>query len=304
MAGTFQSKEPTVRSADGTLIWAASLGRSAAEAPAIVFVPGFSSSSLTFRKQFESKILLEKYCMITYEPRGQGRSEQPLNKEAYSSKHNAEDFKAVCETFGAKKVILAGWSYGGIIPVDVFANLGSEWIIGIIYFSGLPWRSIVSMILHMSTNTRITAMKHSEIGHPHAFEVISALLSNDNGTVIKTVGPVVDSCFYPPSLESMSYSEYAALTGAMAQQHPLARALLLNEREQDPIKLLEHADTLPVTLIIGEHDTQIVWENVDALLRRHFKKYTLNLVRDAGHSAFWEKPAVVDEAIQSFTDGL
>lgn len=46
---------------------------------------------------------------ITYEPRGQGRSGQPLEKDAYSSKQNAEDFQAVCEKFGAKKVVLAGW---------------------------------------------------------------------------------------------------------------------------------------------------------------------------------------------------
>lgn len=46
---------------------------------------------------------------ITYEPRGQGRSNQPLEKEAYSSPHFAEDFQAVCETFGAKKAVHVGW---------------------------------------------------------------------------------------------------------------------------------------------------------------------------------------------------
>ncbi len=38
-------------------------------------------------------------------------------------------------------------SYGGIIPTDVFANLGSEWISGIISLSGITWRSMVSFYL-------------------------------------------------------------------------------------------------------------------------------------------------------------
>lgn len=150
MSSAIDTRHPTVRSADGTQIWAASAGRSASEAPVIVFVPGFSSSSLTFRKQFQDEDLLSRYCLvcyatlvsspffpflfpysicptnlrllarkltsklshlsqITYEPRGQGRSGQPVEKDAYSSKRNAEDFQAVCEKFGAKKVVLAGW---------------------------------------------------------------------------------------------------------------------------------------------------------------------------------------------------
>jgi pimeloyl-ACP methyl ester carboxylesterase len=64
MSYSFQSRKPIIASADGTLIWAASEGRTAADAPAIVFVPGFSSSSLTFRKQFEDAGLLNKYHLV------------------------------------------------------------------------------------------------------------------------------------------------------------------------------------------------------------------------------------------------
>ncbi|KAL7899855.1 Alpha/Beta hydrolase protein [Trichoderma sp. SZMC 28014] len=285
MSYSFQSRKPTISSADGTLIWAASAGRSAADAPVIVFVPGFSSSSLTFRKQFEDARLLDKYCLITYEPRGQGRSEKPLEAEAYSSKRNAEDFEAVCKTFGAKRVVLAGWSYGGLIPVDVFTHLGPDWIAGVIYLSGLPWRSA-----------------HPEIGHPRAFEVIPAVMSGDATSIAKGVGPLLESCFYQPAMESMSYTEYTALAGAIAQQDPSARALLLNERYQDQSHLLAQADTLPVILINGEHDEQISWHKADGLLRRHFVNYELKLIRDAAHSSFWERPEEVNKEIEAFVD--
>lgn len=65
MSNVLETKTPTVRSADGTLIWATSAGRPATEAPVIVFVPGFSMSSLVFRKQFEDQDLLKKYCLVS-----------------------------------------------------------------------------------------------------------------------------------------------------------------------------------------------------------------------------------------------
>ncbi|KIX92771.1 uncharacterized protein Z520_11434 [Fonsecaea multimorphosa CBS 102226] len=287
MSSALETRHPTIRSADGTQIWAASAGRSAKDAPVIVFVPGFSSSSLTFRKQFQDESLLAKYCLITYEPRGQGRSGQPLEKAAYSSERNAEDFKAVCETFGATKVVLAGWSYGGIIPVDVFAHLGPDWISGIIYLSGLPWRSA-----------------HPEIGHPFAFEALGPLIQPDAAGIATSLEVVLDSCFYPPNRDTMTYTEHTALAGAIGQQHPVARTLLLTARDQDPTKLLDHATTMPVLLIIGEHDRQILWENVDALLKRHFVRYEVLLVKDAGHTAFWERPVETNVAIQAFVDEL
>lgn len=64
MSIVLEAKTPTIQSADGTLIWAATAGRSAKEAPAVVFVPGFSMSSLIFRKQFEDKSFLAKYCLV------------------------------------------------------------------------------------------------------------------------------------------------------------------------------------------------------------------------------------------------
>lgn len=74
MSNVLETTDPQVQSEDGTLIWAASAGRSADQAPAIVFVPGFSSSSLTFRKQFQEGKLLKKYCLVS----GLGNSRRSL----------------------------------------------------------------------------------------------------------------------------------------------------------------------------------------------------------------------------------
>ncbi|KAK3937696.1 Alpha/Beta hydrolase protein [Diplogelasinospora grovesii] len=95
---------PTIISTDGTKIWAAQAGRSARDdVPVIIFIPGFACSSLFFEKQFSDQTLLDNYRLITYEPRGQGRSDQPLDKGSYASARHAEDFRAVCQAFGARR---------------------------------------------------------------------------------------------------------------------------------------------------------------------------------------------------------
>ncbi|KAH8884903.1 alpha/beta-hydrolase [Thozetella sp. PMI_491] len=287
MAQVLDTQKATIRSADGTLIWAAAAGQSPSAATTIVFVPGFGCSSLAFAKQFEDETLLSKFSLITYEPRGQARSGHPLEKEAYSSERNAEDFKAVCDTFGAKRVVVAGWSYGGLIPCDVFAHLGPDWISGIILLAGIPWRSM-----------------HTEIAHPAVFEFVAPLLTEDHVAQIQGFGPFIDSCFYPPNLESLSYTERAAMVGAIAEQHPTARMLLMTERHQDPAKLLEHAETLPVFLIMGEHDRHMYWDKLDPFVRKTFANSKFFLVKEAGHAAFWEKPEQVNVAITEYLDSI
>lgn len=58
--------DPQVVSADGVKIWAAQAGRAATEAPVIVFIPGFGSSSLWFDLQFRDEELLSKYCLVRF----------------------------------------------------------------------------------------------------------------------------------------------------------------------------------------------------------------------------------------------
>lgn len=56
--------DPQITSADGLKIWAAQAGQSAKDAPTIVFIPGYASSSLLFDHQFRDEELLSKYCLV------------------------------------------------------------------------------------------------------------------------------------------------------------------------------------------------------------------------------------------------
>jgi hypothetical protein len=109
---------------DGTKIWADAVGDPSK--PSVVFIPGASSSTLIFDKQFEdpeltknlllgttsvihSEVLADAGVKVRYDVRGQGLSDQPLDPSAWTSNKFAEDFKAVVEAFGLKKPFIAAW---------------------------------------------------------------------------------------------------------------------------------------------------------------------------------------------------
>lgn len=142
------------------------------------------------------------------------------------------------------------------------------------------------------------------MAHPYGSASLAPLIQDDATSIASGLETVIDSYFHPPVAVSMLYTEKTALIGALAQQHPTARTLLLTAREQDASKLKESASRLPLLLIIGEHDRQLIWENLDTLLRQHFAKYELLLVKDAAHASFWERPDKTNPAIRSFVDKL
>jgi len=101
------AKGQLVTSADGTKIWAQSVGN--LSKPAVVFVHGYSCTALHFSKQFSDPTLLENLHLVRYDVRGHGRSDQPLEAKDYESRRHAEDFKAVTEAFSVVKPFLVGW---------------------------------------------------------------------------------------------------------------------------------------------------------------------------------------------------
>ena len=57
--------------------------------------------------------------MVTYDLRGHGNSDKPLEPERYKdSKAWADELQAVMDATGIKRPVLAGWSYGGRIMAD------------------------------------------------------------------------------------------------------------------------------------------------------------------------------------------
>lgn len=80
----------------------------------ILFVPAWA---LVHSRAYKAQVpwFSDRFRVITYDPRGNGRSDRPKEKEAYKLEHMVGDALAVMDAVGAERVILFGYSIGGLV---------------------------------------------------------------------------------------------------------------------------------------------------------------------------------------------
>ena len=97
----------------------------------VLFIHGFSQSHLSWSRQVKSE-LANNFRMITYDIRGHGESDKPLDQAYYKDhKRWAEELKMVIERAKLKHPVLVGWSYGGRVIAEYLMEHGDRNIAGI-----------------------------------------------------------------------------------------------------------------------------------------------------------------------------
>src|SRR5215831_17286892 len=125
-------KAVSVKTPDGLTISAQDWGNP--NGPEILFIHGFSQSHLSWIKQVTSSDLAKEFHMVTYDLRGHGNSDKPLEPERYKdSKAWADELLAVMDATGLKRPVLVGWSYGGRIMADYLKTYGPARLAGLNY---------------------------------------------------------------------------------------------------------------------------------------------------------------------------
>ena len=131
MAQDKSFKAVAVKTPDGLTIAAQDWGNP--NGPEIIFVHGFSQSHLSWSKQVTGD-LAKEFHMVTYDLRGHGNSDKPLEPERYKdSKAWADELLAVMDATGLKRPVLVGWSYGGRIMADYLKTYGPARLAGLNY---------------------------------------------------------------------------------------------------------------------------------------------------------------------------
>ena len=127
-----------VKTPDGISVSAQEWGNPAG--PEILLIHGFSQSYLSWVKQTRSD-LAKAFRIITYDLRGHGGSDKPLEPAYYKeSKRWADEVQAVIDYFQLKKPVLSGWSYAGRVISDYLTYYPQEKLSGI-NFVGSTTRS-------------------------------------------------------------------------------------------------------------------------------------------------------------------
>lgn len=102
-----------------------------ADAPAILFIHGWSQNYLCWRRQFESG-LADEFRLVAFDLRGHGMSEKPIQAENYTDPQAwAQDIAAIVNTLGLRPALLVGWSYAGFIICDYIRAFGEDAVAGI-----------------------------------------------------------------------------------------------------------------------------------------------------------------------------
>jgi pimeloyl-ACP methyl ester carboxylesterase len=111
-----------------------------ADAPAILFVHGWSQHHLAFRRQFESP-LADAFRLVAFDLRGHGMSGKPTDVAAYAGTEMwAGDVAAVIAQRGLERPLLVAWSYGGYVVSDYLQRHGDANVSGINY---VGWSVVV-----------------------------------------------------------------------------------------------------------------------------------------------------------------
>jgi non-heme chloroperoxidase len=122
-------KPISVKTPDGLTIAAQEWGNP--NGPEILFIHGFGQSNLSWIRQVNGD-LAKEFRIVTYDLRGHGNSDKPLDKAPYhDNKAWADEVKAVMDAAGLKRPVLVGWSYAGRVISDYVTTHGPDKLAGI-----------------------------------------------------------------------------------------------------------------------------------------------------------------------------
>ena len=124
LAEGLKYKPLSVKTPDGLTISAQEWGNPSG--PEILFIHGFSQSYLSWMRQTDSD-LAKEFHIVTYDLRGHGNSDKPLDPARYrDSKAWGDEVQAVMDAAGLKRPVLVGWSYAGRVISDYVTTHGAR----------------------------------------------------------------------------------------------------------------------------------------------------------------------------------
>jgi non-heme chloroperoxidase len=127
-----QYRPLSIRTPDGLTI-AAQDWRHKGSGRDVLLIHGYSQSHLAWLKQVSGPLAAE-YRLVTYDIRGHGESDKPLEPRFYREPERwAGEVAAVIEQAGLNRPVLVFWSYAGRIVLDYLGRNGDSGIAGLVF---------------------------------------------------------------------------------------------------------------------------------------------------------------------------
>jgi pimeloyl-ACP methyl ester carboxylesterase len=134
-----RAREPdvtgTATSADGVKLVYETFGTGD---PTLVMLP---SAPIIHSRQWKAQVpyLSRSWQVVTYDGRGNGRSDRPTVAQSYAGDHPLNDTRAVMDAIGAERAVLVGLCGDAVWPAVQFAARWPDRVLGIVAFAiGVP----------------------------------------------------------------------------------------------------------------------------------------------------------------------
>jgi len=260
-----------VQTPDGVLISAQEWGNP--DGPEILFIHGFSQSHLSWARQFGSE-LAKSFRIITYDIRGHGGSDKPLDPAYYRDHRRwAGELKTVMEGAKVKKPVLVGWSYGGRIIAEYLMEYGDKDIAGINFVAAFT--KVVRELLGPATPAVL------KMSSENLAENIENTLSFLKFCTAKTLPPdelqvmLAYNMIVPPQIRAHLLGRPAPYEDALKK---ITVPVLVSHGMEDLVALIPMAR---YTASVVSHAQSSIYENV-------------------GHMPFWEAAARFNSELGEF----
>jgi pimeloyl-ACP methyl ester carboxylesterase len=269
-------REYNIRGGGGIRLHAREWGRAGGRA--ILLVHGWSACDMCWDAQVRSA-LAERFRIVTFDNRGHGMSEKPLDPRCYANERLwADDLAAVLDQTELERPVLVAWSYGGFIVADYIRAHGDAGIAGINLVGG-------AVLL------RPPSFEH--IG-PGFLDNAPAAASPDLRTNIAAIRRFLRACTMRP-LDGELWS--AALCWNMVVPAEVRGGLIA--REIDATGVLSSL-SVPVLVSHGREDAIVLPTMAEHVLERC--ETAVASWYDAGHMPFIEDDERFNRELAAFVD--
>jgi len=249
--------------------------------PPVLLIHGWSQSQLCWSRQISSP-LADRFHLVTFDNRGHGMSEKPLDRESYTDARLwADDLAAIIDRTRLDRPVLVAWSYGGFIVSDYVRSYGTDAIAGV---------NLVGGALTLTPPT----FDHLGVG----------LLANAEDACspdLNTSIPAIVRFLRAATTRPLAQDDWNTTVCANMVVPPEVRAALIS-RNLDNDDILSTL-TIPVLVTHGRSDN-IVLRSMAEHVARVCTTAQLSWYDDTGHMPFVESAERFNRELAEFVAGV